>query len=171
MAGLARAFRQSAADSPLVQDCAQEALLRIVDRLHTFRGDSRFTTWSLSIATRIALSEMRRARWRDVSLDEMSEAGRIVPPASAETPVNITFERARLMDTVHAAIEQSLTERQRAVIQAELAGAPPEEIALRLGTNRNALYKLVYDGRVRLKQAILRAGWTEEHVRSVLSGT
>ena len=169
--GLARAFHQFPADSAMVQDSAQEALLLIISRVETYRGDSRFVTWALSIVTRVALSEMRRARWKDVSLDEMSEAGRIPPPASEASPANISYERSRLIEVVRNAIEDNLTPKQRDAIQAELGGAPPDEIATRLGTNRNALYKLTYDGRVRLKQAILRAGWSEDHVRSVLSGT
>ena len=164
MAGLTRAFRQSATDSALIQDSAQEALLLVISRIETYRGESRFITWALSIGTRVILSEMRRARWRDVSLDQMSEAGR-VPRAVGQT----SPERVQLLEVVQTAIEQDLTPKQRAAIQAELAGAPPDEIAQRLGTNRNALYKLVYDGRARLKQAILRAGWSEAHVRSVLN--
>lgn len=170
VAGLARSFRQFATDAPLIQDSVQDALLLTISRLDTYRGDSRFVTWALSIVTRVALSEMRRARWKDVSLDEMSEAGRIPPVASGASPVNISYERSQLMDVVRTAIEENLTPKQRDAIQAELAGAPPDEIAKRLGTNRNALYKLVYDGRTRLKQAILQAGWSEDHIRSVLSG-
>lgn len=170
MAGLARGFRQFPAESALVQDSAQKALLLMQNRLQKYRGDGRFVTWALSIATRVALSEMRRAQWKDVSLDAMSPAGRLPAPASQDSPVNIVYERMRLMDVVRTAIGEKLTAKQRDAIQAELAGVPPEEIANRLGTNRNALYKLVYDGRARLKEAILAAGWSEEHVRSMLSG-
>ena len=64
-------------DSPalegLVQETAQEAVLRILDRLDTFEGRSRFTTWAHKVAVRIALSELRRKQWQDVSLDQMLE--------------------------------------------------------------------------------------------------
>ena len=170
VAGLARAFHEFGPDSVLVQDSAQEALVLILKRLQTFRGDSHFTTWAMSIATRLALSELRRARWKDVSLDEMSEAGRASFPGSPEKPGGQDYEREQLMSVVQSAIDNSLTPRQREAIMAELAGMPPEEIAVRLGTNRNALYKVVYDGRVRLRHAILRAGWSEAHVLEVLGG-
>jgi len=170
VAGLARSLRRFPNDSPLIQDSAQDALVLIVSRIQTYRGDSRFVTWALSIVIRVALSEMRRARWKDVSLDEMSEAGRIPPPVSEASPVNVSYERSQLMEVVRNAIENDLTPKQRDAIQAELGGTPPDEIAKRLGTNRNALYKLVYDGRVRLRQAILRAGWSEDHIRGVLNG-
>ncbi len=102
---------------------------------------------------------MRRARWKDVSLDEMCQAGRLPAPASQDSPVNIVYDRMRLMDVVRTAIGEQLTAKQRDAIQAELAGVSLQEIANRLGTNRNALYKLVYDGRARLKEAVLAAGW------------
>jgi len=64
----------------MVEDSVREALILITKRLQSYRGDSRFTTWALSIATHVTLSEMRRSRWSDVSLDQMVEAGQI--PAS-----------------------------------------------------------------------------------------
>lgn len=165
LAGLARAFRQCS--RPIVEDSAQEALILITKRIQSYRGDSRFTTWALSIATHVTLSEMRRSRWGDVSLDQMVEAGQI--PASA-TGAQVDHAHAQLMGVVQSAIENSLTEKQRQAIRAELSGAPTDEIAKRLGTSRNALYKVVYDARVRLKQAILGSGWTEAHVLEVLGG-
>ena len=69
-AGLLRALRYALADRPEVsqtalEDFAQEAILRILDNLDSFRGESRFTTWAQKIAGRVALSELRRLRWRD----------------------------------------------------------------------------------------------------------
>src|SRR3989304_9757570 len=64
----------------LVEEVAQETLLRILDRLHTFEGRSQFTTWAHKIAIRIALSELRRKRWRDSSPGEFAgNEGRAAP--------------------------------------------------------------------------------------------
>ncbi|MDH4136346.1 MAG: hypothetical protein OEW09_06480, partial [Anaerolineae bacterium] len=46
--------------------------VKILDGLDSFRGESRFTTWAQKIAVRVAFTELRRHRWRDVSLDEMT---------------------------------------------------------------------------------------------------
>ena len=51
------------------EDFAQEALLKVLDGLYTFRGESRFTTWAMKIAVRTAVSALRRAMYRDLSLD------------------------------------------------------------------------------------------------------
>ena len=49
----------------LVEEVTQETLLRVLDQLDTFEGRSQFTTWVHKIAVRIALTELRRKRWRD----------------------------------------------------------------------------------------------------------
>jgi RNA polymerase sigma factor (sigma-70 family) len=50
------------------EDFAQEALIRIMGNLNSFRGESRFSTWAKKIAINFALTELKRRRWRDVSL-------------------------------------------------------------------------------------------------------
>ena len=57
----------------LAEETAQETLLRVLSHLDTFEGRSQFTTWVYKIAVRAALSELRRQKWRDVSLDELLE--------------------------------------------------------------------------------------------------
>ncbi len=51
------------ADDAFLEDVAQDALVRILERLPQFEGRSRFLTWAISIAIHIAMSELRRQRW------------------------------------------------------------------------------------------------------------
>lgn len=169
--GLRRGFagRSGRSDSS-VEDAAQEAVLKIIANLHSFQGASRFTTWAMSIAVRTAIGQARRAHWRDVSLDEMVEAGRIRPAAKELQRTGedkIAFER--LVGVILKGVQNALTEKQRQTIEAELAGAPTDEIATRMGVNRNAVYKLGFDARARLKKIILESGWTEQQVRQLMS--
>ncbi len=71
--------------SALIDEVTQETLLRVLDQLDTFEGRSQFTTWVHKIAVRIALTELRRKRWRDTSLDELTE-NEDVPPRLACWP-------------------------------------------------------------------------------------
>src|ERR1041384_6162689 len=66
--------------SSLVEEVTQETLLRVLDQLDTFEGRSQFTTWVHKIAVRIALTELRRKRWRDSALDELVENEDVPPP-------------------------------------------------------------------------------------------
>lgn len=46
------------------RDLAQEVILRIHERLHTFQGRSRFTTWSYSVMRSVALNRAKAATRR-----------------------------------------------------------------------------------------------------------
>jgi RNA polymerase sigma-70 factor (ECF subfamily) len=158
------------ADPSAAEDFAQEATLRVLDRLADFRGGSRFFTWAMAVATRVAFSELRKARYKDVSLDALAAAGGPVPePAAADDPA-AALDRAGVVETLRRLIDTTLTDRQRAVIRAELDGVPQAVIADRLGTNRNALYKLGHDARMKLRAGLEAAGISAGEVRALPAG-
>lgn len=144
----------------MAEDFAQEGLLRVLDRVDSFRGEARFTTWAVKVAVRLAYTELRRLRWRDVSLDDLLEAAPgAAPSADLEAPdaALAADERVRL---VRELVAEALTDRQRTAIEAVmLRGMPLEEVAVRMGTNRNALYKLLHDARQRLKRELEARGY------------
>jgi RNA polymerase sigma-70 factor, ECF subfamily len=140
--------------APSVEDFVQEALLRILNNLDSFRGESRFTVWAQKICVRAAFAEMRRSRWRDVSLEEVIDRqgeGAIAPTDLVMDPARATAQEMFLAD-FRRFIDEDLTEKQRLALLAALGGMPLEAIAERMDTNRNALYKLLYDARKRLKR-------------------
>jgi RNA polymerase sigma-70 factor (ECF subfamily) len=155
----------------LTEEVTQETLLRVLDQLHTFEGRSMFTTWVHKIAIRIALTELRRKRWQDSSLDEMvdSEESPVSPRIleDAHPTPEQSAERADMLDRIRRVIDEELTERQRrALIMLGMQGMPMEEAARRLKTNRNALYKLLHDARLRLRQRLQAEGLDVEEVFS-----
>lgn len=140
----------------LVDEVTQETLLRVLDQLGTFEGRSQFTTWVHKIAIRIALTELRRKRWRDSSLEEMTENEEAPPPqgllADLQAGPDVSAERVDMLERVRRVIEEELTDRQRqALVLLGLQDMSMEDAARRLKTNRNALYKLLHDARLRLK--------------------
>ena len=154
--GYALANQSNVTESDL-EDFAQDALLRILDKLDTFRGESRFTTWAQKVAVRVAYSELRRRRWRDVSLQELIERqdeGYLPPPELADSSPSPELQATQTMmlSEVERFIADELTDRQRQALMAKMAGMPMEEIASRMDTNRNALYKLMHDARMRLRE-------------------
>ncbi len=145
----------------LVDEVTQETLLRVLDQLGTFEGRSQFTTWVHKIAVRIALTELRRKRWRDSSLDELTENEDAPPPpgllADSHAGPETSAERADMLARVRRIIEEELTDRQReALVLLGVRDMPMEDAARKLKTNRNALYKLLHDARVRLKSRLSR---------------
>lgn len=147
-ATLARGFGRQLDDADL-EDLAQAAVLKTMQRLDDFRGDSRFTTWSASIAVNAALGELRRRRHGTISLDEAKAAGRAHIEQAPSAPGRVqTIEAARVL---REAIDQALSPAQREALLAELGGLPLMEIARRTGRKRGALYKLLHDARKRLR--------------------
>jgi RNA polymerase sigma-70 factor, ECF subfamily len=142
-------------------DFAQEALIRITGNLDSFRGESRFTTWAQKIATNVALTELKRRRWRDVSLQELSARREVADrePADAQpSPEGLALQNTVLRE-LRRIVDEELTDRQReAVVAVLLEGMPISEVARRMNTNQNALYKLLHDARKKLKGRMEGAG-------------
>jgi RNA polymerase sigma-70 factor (ECF subfamily) len=147
-------------------DFAQETLIKITGNLDSFRGESRFTTWAQKIAINVALTELKRRRWRDVSLQELfaqREAADRGPADTQLTPEQLALQNTVLQELRHI-IDEELTDKQReAVVAVLLEGMPISEVARRMGTNQNALYKLLHDARKKLKRRMEAAGlWPQE---------
>lgn len=138
-------------------DMAQDAVLRVMDNLDSFRGESRFTTWANKIAVRLAISTLRRARYKNFSLDELTANGDFIAAKSnlvTDAPPNPeqAAERDDVLAKIDDAFKAALTERQyQALVAVALDGVPMDVVAERMGTNRNALYKLIHDARRKLK--------------------
>ena len=171
--GLRRALSQRAgADDGFLEDVVQDALVRILERLPQFEGRSRFLTWAMSVAIRVAMSELRRRRWKDVSLDGVVASGDLTPGRAIadEAGPDAQSEREAILDAMHELIRNGLTEKQREALLAELRGMPQDEIARHLGSNRNAIYKLTHDARKRLKRGLEAAGFTAEDIGAAFAG-
>ena len=163
--------RYGAVPEDLVEDVVQESLILALDRLQSFEGRSQFTTWMTTIAVRAALTELRRQRWKDVSLEELTAGGELAPREYVDSAANPETETAQLgiVRALQEILETELTERQRTVVVAKLRDMPQEEIGRRLGINRNAVYKLAHDARKKLKRGLEAAGFGAAEIRAAFS--
>lgn len=159
----------------LTEEVAQETLMNVLKYLDTFEGRSQFTTWVHKIAVRAALTELRRVRWREVPLpeltmdDEADSSYREMPDPQASPEEQVS--RAEMMKRVNRIIMKELTDKQRQALMAvAMQGMPLEEAARRMGTNRNALYKMMHDARLRLKKRMEQEGMTPQEVLAVFEG-
>jgi RNA polymerase sigma-70 factor (ECF subfamily) len=141
----------------LASDAAHDALMAILAKLESYRGDSRFTTWAYKFALLEAAVKVRRRAWRgrEVPLDgeawEKLPAASVGPARSAET--------AELLSAVHSGIRDALTPHQRLVLVAvALEDVPIDVLAERLDTTRGALYKTLHDARRKLRARLAEDG-------------
>ena len=160
----------------LAQDTVQEALLKIQDKLLTFKGRSKFTTWATKIAINHLISELRRQRWRDVSLNQVIDSGTSLEDMIAAGPNEAgnpsrTAEQRLVWQAIVAVLENDLTDRQRqAIVATQLKGIPLSEVAVMLETNTNNLYKLIHDARLKIKKHLTAQGLEPSYILTLFEG-
>jgi RNA polymerase sigma-70 factor (ECF subfamily) len=141
----------------LAHQAAADAMLAILRKLDTYRGESRFSTWAYKFALLEAAVKLRRRAWqgREVPLEPEDwsrlDGGGEGPAAQAES--------RELLGTVGEAIESELSDHQREVLVAvALNGVPIDVLAERLNTTRGALYKTIHDARKKLRAHLSEEG-------------
>jgi RNA polymerase sigma-70 factor (ECF subfamily) len=141
----------------LAQQAADDALVGVLAGLDGFQRRSRFTTWAYKFVIYEVSAKVARHAWRrqPPSRDEL--ALERLPDALAPKPGD-RLERREELDALSAAIRQ-LSERQREVFVAvALNDVPIDVVALRFGSNRNAIYKNLFDARRSLRARMAAAG-------------
>lgn len=148
------------------EDCAQDAMIAVLNHLPEFRGDSRFSTWAYKFAINTALVAARRQRWKDVSLDELEANGEsdffewTRQEESREASPEKTAMQTEVQKVIREVIQEELTDRQRRVLVLMIfQEVPLDEVARHLGSNRNAVYKLLHDARRKLKNGLEQHGF------------
>ena len=142
----------------LAVQAADDAVVAVIRKLDTYRGDSRFTTWAYKFALFETAARLRNRSWhgREVQLEDdgwarLRDSGRPSPDDQAET--------SELIDAVRDAIAEVLTPQQRAVLVAiTLNDVPIDVLAERRGTSRGALYKTLHDARSKLRARLAESG-------------
>jgi RNA polymerase sigma-70 factor (ECF subfamily) len=142
----------------VAQQCADDAVMKILARIDDFRGLSRFTTWVYKFVIFEVSSKLARHAWRrhppsaeDLMWDD-------VPDTLASKPSEHA-ERREQLSALTRAIEADLTPRQREVFVAiALNDVSIDVLALQLDSNRNAIYKNLFDARRKLRASLAAAG-------------
>lgn len=157
------------------EDYAQDALLKVRDNLDKFEGKSKFTTWAAKIAANHTISELRRAKWRDYSLDAITESGTSLqeimslPGTQSSNPAKES-ERRQIWEIIDNVIQNELTDRQRqALVEVRVKNVPIAEVARVLNTNANNVYKLLHDARLKLKRSLTDLNLEPEYILRLFS--
>ena len=125
------------------EDVAQEAFMRAYERLDSFRGDSKFSTWLYRIAYNIAIDHQRRVqKRRSVPFDE-SHADDGQPAADQ-----------LMADRVASAVEALPSTQRIAVHQFYWLGLKVREIAELLGCSQSAVKVSLMRARRQLAQEL-----------------
>jgi len=137
----------------LAMQSADDALVAILRKLDTFRGDSRFTTWAYKFALLEAAVKLRRRAWQGREIPLEPETWDVF--ATERPSPQARVEESELLRELKAAIDQELSPHQREVLVAlALNDVPIDVLAERLNTTRGALYKTLHDARKKLRTQI-----------------
>jgi RNA polymerase sigma-70 factor, ECF subfamily len=159
------------------EDCAQEALIAVMNHLSDFRGDSKFTTWAYKFAINIALMTSRHERWKGVSIDQLSsgEDGFVSEWMKQDRGSGLAPDQSALQgevgEIIRDVIEHDLTDKQRQILVMVIFNeVPMDEVVQRFGTNRNAIYKLLHDARRKLKSGLQARGFEVGETLALFGG-
>jgi RNA polymerase sigma-70 factor (ECF subfamily) len=109
-------------------DLFQEIVLQLWKSFHTFRGDSKITTWMYRIALNTAISGLRKLG-RKIKTEELDDYHFNISERAEDS-------REEELQKLHWAIRQ-LTEIERAMIMMALDEVPYDEIAETIGITQN----------------------------------
>jgi RNA polymerase sigma-70 factor (ECF subfamily) len=140
------------------QACA-DAMVAITVKLDQFRHESRFTTWAYRFVILEVSNKLGRHFWKapQVSIDE-EDWDRL--PGSFGLDPQRRAEWQELIGALRRAIDETLTPHQRRLFVAIiLNGVPVDTLAVELGSNRNAIYKALFDARRKLRHALVANGY------------
>ena len=142
------------------EDAAQEAVLKAFTNLAKFRGDSKFSTWLIRIATNEALMRLRKQRHQKLhdSFDEQREGeeGDYVPRDFADWR-EIPSEALQTEDLRQALSQAlaSLTPKHREVfVLRDVQHFTIEETAKLLGIGKSAVKTRLLRARLQMRDAL-----------------
>jgi RNA polymerase sigma-70 factor (ECF subfamily) len=152
--------RRIAGDDELGRDFAQEAWIRAIRALPTFRGDSRFSTWIHRIAVNAALQALRKAETRSRHAGPMPDS---LPTAPRDSDPLLQKRLERALD--------ALPERMRMVlILHDVEEYTHEEIAEALGVTSGTSKSQLFKARAKMRELLATLdGATQEEGREAWS--
>jgi RNA polymerase sigma-70 factor, ECF subfamily len=143
----------------LAYQAAADALLAITGKVGQFRGESRFTTWAYKFVIFEVSAKIGRHFWRHPAVPLGAEQWERLPARFGFDPAR-EAEWRDLAAAVRRAVDTDLTTRQREVFVAIVVnGVPLDTLALSLGSSRNAIYKMMFDARRKLRAALAANGY------------
>lgn len=147
----------------LAHQAAADAMLAVLDKLATFRGESRFTTWVYRFVMLEVSNKLGRHYWRrHPAMALEPEDWERLPDRFGLGP-DEHAERVELIAAMRKAIDEALTDHQRDLfVMLVLGEVPLDALVTQLGTTRGAVYKVVFDARRKIRAYLVANGYLVE---------
>ena len=146
----------------VAHQAAADAMLAILAKLGDFRGESRFTTWAYRFVILEVSAKLGRHYWRNPPVALDTGQWERFPDRFGLDPVRHA-ESAAMLAEVRRVVRDELTEHQRRIFTAIVVdGIPLDALAAKLGLRRNAIYKVIFDARRKIRQSLVANGYLDE---------
>jgi RNA polymerase sigma-70 factor (ECF subfamily) len=143
----------------LAHQAAADAMVLVVAKAGDFRGESRFTTWACKFAIFEVSTKIGRHVWRHPTTSIDTEDWDGLPDRFGLDPAEAS-ESGALVAALQTAVDHDLTDYQRRIFVAiVLHGVPLDALVAELGSNRNAIYKTLFDARRKLRASLVTNGY------------
>ena len=148
--------RRMAGDDALAEDWAQEAWVRVIRALPTFRGDSQFSTWLHRVAINSALHG-RRSRERKAGRETVMDDTHHVRPVTGDPLLRMKLEKA---------LERLPEGMRRVLVLHDVEGYTHEEIGEMLGINPGTCKSQLFKARAKMRTLLTPAALREEEAQT-----
>jgi RNA polymerase sigma-70 factor, ECF subfamily len=146
----------------VAHQAAGDAMLAILAKLGDFRGESRFITWAYRFVILEGSAKLGRHYWRHPPVALDAGQWERLPDRFGIDPARHA-EAAGILAEVRRVVDDELTSHQRRVFVAIVVDEIPlDALAAELGLRRNAIYKVIFDARSKIRRALVANGYLEE---------
>jgi RNA polymerase sigma-70 factor (ECF subfamily) len=145
----------------LALQAADDATVAVLKKLPSFRGESRFTTWAFKFVILEVSVKVNRHPWRRRELRLEEDAWEVLPSFLGFGPEESVAGK-ELVTGIRAAIDELTPHQQRVFTAIVVQHVPLDELATRLESNRNAIYKTMFDARRKVRRFLDANGYLDD---------
>jgi RNA polymerase sigma-70 factor, ECF subfamily len=147
----------------LAHQAAADAMVAIIAKLETFRGESRFTTWAYRFTVLEVSSKLGRHYWRQHPAARLDAEDWDRLPDRFGIDPGEQAAQAEMISAIRSAVDHELSPRQRQLFVAVvLNGIPLNAVVDKTGMTRNSIYKAIFDARRKVRASLVANGYLEE---------
>jgi RNA polymerase sigma-70 factor (ECF subfamily) len=140
------------------REVVQEAFIRVFRHRAEFAGQASFSTWLYRIVVNLSIDLLRkrspgRAVEFDESIDTDGAPDELVPRREGVDPF-ATLDRKRLIEAMHAALEQLPPYHRAVILLRELEGLSYEEMAIALDVSKGTIMSRLFHARRKMQKLL-----------------
>lgn len=136
-------------------DASQEALIRVCNKIHTYKDKAQFKTWVQKIVANICIDHYRKNK-KSVSIDEHELS------IATDQDIEHDFIRQAAAQEVRYAIQQLPEHHRTAIVLFYLQDFSYQEIAEAMELPINTVKSYLYRGKLTLQQLLQQKGYGGE---------